>query len=282
MMPDSPNENEANAAYKASLLPLGLLPGGGISLNCPSCGKHSWIRLPVSTLRCFRSTATFSCPTACGYYGDLTTFALTVQDNCPDAMDTHEECRSCGVEFAADGVILRRPCCAIETPRDVMRETTAYIETRINALPSTAILRRRELELLLGLVVSTFDGLMRGMLAIANDNIRRWSLADPGRKLLEGLPASMSFQSLTGARQRLLPVGWDMQEIADWDALTKLFQKRHAISHQLGVTDQEYLTKTGDGSAELGKRVPLTAEEIVNGSKECQKLINGFFGMFLS
>lgn len=73
-----------------------------------------------------------------------------------------------------------------------------------------------------------------------------------------------------------------MQQGADWGALTTLFQKRHTISHQLGVADQAYLTKTGDGSAELGKRVPLSAEEIVYGSKQCQLLINGFFGMFLS
>ena len=73
-----------------------------------------------------------------------------------------------------------------------------------------------------------------------------------------------------------------MQQDADWGALTTLFQKRHAINHQLGVADREYLTKTGDGTAEIGKRVPLSAEEIVDGSKECQLLINAFFGMFLS
>ena len=80
----------------------------------------------------------------------------------------------------------------------------------------------------------------------------------------------------------LLPTGWDMQQYADWSALTTLFQKRHATAHQLGVADREYLTKTGDGNAELGKRVPLTADEIVYGSKQCQLLINTFFGKFLS
>jgi hypothetical protein len=281
-MHSRPIENEAEAAYQAALPPLGLAPGGGISLICPSCGKCSWMRLPVRALGWFFSGVGFSCPTACGYFGELRTFSPTVEEACPDAMDSRGECKSCHVEFAADGVVLRRPCCAIETPREVMRETTAYIEERVNTLPAGPSLRRRELELLLGCVVSTFDGLMRGMLAIANENRRRLPLDHPYRSSIDAMPSSMSFQSLNGARQKLLPTGWDMQQGADWGALTTLFQKRHTISHQLGVADQAYLTKTGDGSAELGKRVPLSAEEIVYGSKQCQLLINGFFGMFLS
>lgn len=80
-----------------------------------------------------------------------------------------------------------------------------------------------------------------------------------------------------------MPTGWDMeQQAADWTALTTLFQKRHLIAHQLGVVDQEYLTKTGDSAAELGKRVPLNVAEIIHGSKQCQRLIDAFFGMFLS
>ena len=54
----------------------------------------------------------------------------------------------------------------------------------------------------------------------------------------------MSFQNLSGARQKLLAAGFDMEQRADWSALTTLFQKRHAISHQLGVADQEYLGRT--------------------------------------
>lgn len=73
-----------------------------------------------------------------------------------------------------------------------------------------------------------------------------------------------------------------MQQDADWGTLTTLFQKRHVTTHQLGVADREYLSKTGDGGAELGKRVPLTAEEIVYGARQCQRLVNAFFGMFLS
>jgi len=281
-MQGEPIEKQAETAYQAALLSLGLAPGSGISLTCPSCGKHSWIRLPIRALSWFTSGVDFSCPSACGYFGGLRSFSPTLEETCPEDLDSRGECKSCRVEFAADGVVVRRPCCAIETPREVMRETTLYIEKRVNTLPADLSLRRRELELLLGHVVSTFDGVMRGMLAIVNTNRRRLPSDHPMRGPVDALPSSMSFQSLTGSRQKLLPTGWDMQQAADWSTLTTLFQKRHTISHQLGVVDQEYLAKTGDASAELGKRVPLSAEEIVHGAKECQRLVNAFFGMFLS
>jgi hypothetical protein len=107
-MHSRPIEIEADVAYKAALSSLGLAPGGGISLTCPSCGKRSWMRLPAQALGWFRSAAEFSCPTACGYFGELRTFAPTVEDACPEAMDSRGECRSCGVEFAADGVNVTR------------------------------------------------------------------------------------------------------------------------------------------------------------------------------
>ncbi len=164
-----------------------------------------------------------------------------------------------------------------------MRETIAYIEGRVNTLPTEPSAMRRELELLLGHLVGTFDGLMRGMLSIANANARVLEPNHPLRSTIDALPSSMSFQNLTGARDKLVPTGWDMgKEIPDWNVLTMLFQKRHAIAHQLGVVDQEYLRKSGDRTAVLGKRLSLNAEEVVVGARQCQCLINGFFGMFLS
>jgi hypothetical protein len=142
------------------------------------------------------------------------------------------------------------------------------------------------LELLLGFLVSTFDGLMRSMLEIANGNRRYFNSHDPAHPLMaqmDLLPASLSFQNLARARHRLLPTSWDMKDsVIDWDALVMLFQKRHTVAHRLGIVDQEYLDKTTDPAAVIGKQVPLTGDSIVQGARECQLLVNGFFGVFLS
>ena len=45
------------------------------------------------------------------------------------------------------------------------------------------------------------------------------------------------------------------------DAVSKIFQKRHAITHNLGVVDRKYL-EHGSATGGLGREVPLTAEEV--------------------
>jgi hypothetical protein len=134
--------------------------------------------------------------------------------------------------------------------------------------------------------VSTFDGLMRRMLAVANENARYILANDPEHfhvSALTALPEAISFQSLPGARKKLLGTGWDMATSAtDWPALMRLFQKRHVVAHRLGVVDQDYISKTHDSDATIGKRIPLAASEVVAGAEECFSIVQGFFGNFLS
>jgi hypothetical protein len=100
---------------------------------------------------------------------------------------------------------------------------------------------------------------------------------------MNALPKSLSFQDLSKAQQRLLPTGFNMSNIAsDWQSLARLFQKRHLIAHRLGVVDKKYILKTGDTSTIAGKRVVISGDEIILGSKDCDKLANEFFGAFLS
>jgi hypothetical protein len=159
-----------------------------------------------------------------------------------------------------------------------MLEFVQLLHSKAEQSASQAV-GRDEIESLLERLVRTFDGLMRRMLEIANKNLVLLGSDAPPIYL----PQTSSFQNLAGARDRLLPSGWDMEaEVADWPQLTSLFQKRHVLSHRLGVVDQEYVKKTGDASAVVGKKVPLTLAEVVAGAEDCQKLVNGFFGMFLS
>jgi hypothetical protein len=267
---------------------LALEPGKGASLKCPACLANWWMLVPLKPLHTFRymDSPKFACPAACGYYGDLSTYNPVPEVNGPSSFDTRKLCRSCDVEFAVNGVVVRRPCCAIETPREIMRDVVERIQTHIDHFtPDAAI--RNEVEPLLELLVRTFDGLMRRMLEIAHENSRQNGLSETLELReqfgLGPLPATSSFQNLSAARQRLLPAGWDMKDSAqDWERLTKLFQKRHVITHRLGVVDKEYLNKTRDSQALLGKQVPLSSAEVLEGAKDCQRLVNNFFGLFLS
>ena len=250
-------------------------------MACPSCGRVFWMTLPLMSHYGRPADPRFSCAAACGYFGQLASFSPAIRESAPSELDTHSLCNHCGVRFAVDGVIVRKPCCSIENPREWMAQAVHRVSVRLTDNPE-----RYELETMLEFLVSTFDGTMRKSLEIANDNASKFEANDPNHPFIEqmrALPKMSSFQNLVAARARLLPTGWDMAaQVSDWHALVKLFQKRHTVAHRLGVVDQEYLDKTGDPTSTLGKRVALSRDEIINGAKSCHSLVTSFFGNFLS
>jgi hypothetical protein len=264
---------ELDKQYAEAFATLGLTAGRPMSLTCPRCSRRSWILQPRARYDYFRGAVALSCPTACGYYGPLASFTPTeATPGSEAAFDSTHQCIGCRCVFAVDGVVVRKPCCAIENPRQVMSDLLTQVLTTLAAGEQP----RELLESLLGRVVSTFDGVMRRMAAIAIDNFAVHGQA---------FPAVHSFQSLQGARAKLLadPANWDMSAVApDWGALIRAFQKRHLCTHTLGVVDQDYQTKTGDMTQPIGKRVSLSPGEVVLAAEGCVELVRSFFGHFLS
>lgn len=76
----------------------------------------------------------------------------------------------------------------------------------------------------------------------------------------------MSFQNLEGAKTTFLDLfGIDLSaEVApeEWRAAAMGLQKRHLVTHNLGVVDQEYITKTGDINAVVGRKICIGDEEV--------------------
>ena len=40
------------------------------------------------------------------------------------------------------------------------------------------------------------------------------------------------------------------------------FQKRHLVAHTMGVVDQDYITKTGDIQAFVGRKISIGVDEV--------------------
>ena len=76
----------------------------------------------------------------------------------------------------------------------------------------------------------------------------------------------MSFQNLAGASKRFVDLfGIDLStqvEPAEWRAAVVAFQKRHLIAHRMGVVDQNYVDKTGDSLAVVGRKIIVDADEV--------------------
>jgi len=67
------------------------------------------------------------------------------------------------------------------------------------------------------------------------------------------------------------PIGRDAEE-----AVGKTFQKRHAITHNLGVVDRKYL-EHGSATGGLGREVPLGADEIEQTVDLVEKVFAGLY-----
>ena len=76
----------------------------------------------------------------------------------------------------------------------------------------------------------------------------------------------MSFQNLAGASRRFVDLfGIDLStqvEPEEWRAAVVAFQKRHLIAHRMGVVDQNYVDKTGDSLAVVGRKIIVDADEV--------------------
>jgi hypothetical protein len=76
----------------------------------------------------------------------------------------------------------------------------------------------------------------------------------------------VSFQNLEGAKQSTkllfnldLAAGLTDDE---WKAAVRAFQKRHVLSHKMGVLDEAYVRKSGDTHAVVGRKVSIAIDEV--------------------
>ena len=76
----------------------------------------------------------------------------------------------------------------------------------------------------------------------------------------------MSFQNLEGAQSIVLDAfGIDLSagvEPDEWRIAGAGFQKRHLVAHKTGVVDPDYITKTGDTRAVVGRKIGIGADEV--------------------
>jgi hypothetical protein len=49
----------------------------------------------------------------------------------------------------------------------------------------------------------------------------------------------------------------------EWQAVCRAFQKRHLLSHKMGVIDQEYVDRAYDPTAQVGRRIRLDHDQVV-------------------
>ncbi len=162
-------------------------------------------------------------------------------------LETHVVCEQCTLRFAIYGVFGWCPDCGSHNSLQILSKNLE--------------LARKELALAKDVDADLAEHLVGDALENAVS-----ALDGFGREICSQKSADIQFQNLVAARRRVQDTfGFDFADglAADsWTAICRIFQKRHLLAHKMGVIDVEYVQKTNDPEAVVGRRIQVTPDEV--------------------
>lgn len=172
-------------------------------------------------------------------------------------LETEVVCDECGLRYAIYGLFGWCPDCGTHNSLQILDANLTVAEKKLAVAGSVAPeLAEHVVADALQTAVSAFDAFGRETCRVYAD---RATSPDASR--------SLSFQSIGGARPKVQNLfGFDFAACIaadEWESVCRTFQKRHLFAHRGGVVDEGYLSATHDPAAKLGRKVPLSADEVV-------------------
>ena len=171
-------------------------------------------------------------------------------------LETDVVCEQCTLRYMIYGVFGFCPDCGEHNSLQILAKNLELVLKILDmASSANGELRKRVVENALEDCVSAFDGFGREICRVhANKS------SEPARA------EKVSFQNLDGAKQNFSAL-FDLNLSSgltdeEWKAAVKDFQKRHLLSHTMGVIDEEYVRKSGDVQAVTGRKINVGADEV--------------------
>jgi hypothetical protein len=171
-------------------------------------------------------------------------------------LETEVVCVNCTLRYSVYGVFAFCPDCGQHNSLQILDKNLDMVKKVLDlAAGAEKALAERLIENALGDCVSAFDGFARELCRI------HAHAASSSAKL-----EKLRFQNLESAKTNLMDLlGIDLSaalEPGAWRAAVIGFQKRHLVMHKQGVVDHEYITKTGDTSAVVGRKIGVSPDEV--------------------
>lgn len=171
-------------------------------------------------------------------------------------LETALVCDQCGLKYAVYGVFACCPDCGAHNSLQMLNKSLDVAAKKLGLVSSVDSDLREAITVdALQNSVAAFDAFGR-----ETCRVHARSASAPDRA------ASLSFQNLTGARtrlQELFRVDLAANVAGDeWEAACISFQKRHLFAHKAGVVDEDYVAKTNDATAVVGRKVDVDAVEV--------------------
>jgi hypothetical protein len=173
-------------------------------------------------------------------------------------MELEEEvvCDRCTLRYTVFGTFAFCPDCGKRNSLQILEKNLALAQKQIElAATIDGDLSAQLVADALENGVSAFDGFGREACRVHANKATNSSKAE-----------AVSFQNLAGAQKNVQSLfGFDLSAglLADeWLSLTRCFQKRHLLAHNMGIVDEEYLRKTSDPKARIGRKITILVEEV--------------------
>lgn len=171
-------------------------------------------------------------------------------------LETEVVCSNCTLRYAVYGVFAFCPDCGMHNSLQILsKNLDLTIKMLDMAVTAEAELAERLIQNALEDCISAFDGFGREICRVYASKS-----TDPVRA------EKISFQNLEGTKQNMsaiftidLPAALIGNE---WKIAVQGFQKRHLLSHTMGVVDEDYIRKTGDTHAIVGRKVAIDIDEV--------------------
>lgn len=173
-------------------------------------------------------------------------------------LETYVTCEVCTLEYAIYGVFAFCPDCGTHNSSQILNKNMELVQKEI-VLANTLDDKELSSNLIqdaLENAVSAFDGFGRAT-----------SLAFADKSSEENQAKEISFQNIFSARKRIKALfGIDFASsinATEWETITRCFQKRHLLAHKMGVIDEEYIEKAKDTTAQLGRKITVSQNEVI-------------------
>ncbi len=171
-------------------------------------------------------------------------------------LETEVVCDQCTLRYTIYGVFGYCPDCGVHNSFQILNKNLDLVE-KLLAVAKTqdTALAQNLIENALEDCVSAFDGFGRETCRVFSSKATKPEMA-----------VEIRFQNISNARERvreLFAVDFASNITAnDWAEVQRAFQKRHLLSHKMGVVDEAYLSATGETRSLLGRKVALAGAEI--------------------
>lgn len=166
-------------------------------------------------------------------------------------------CECCTLRYTVFGTFAFCPDCRKHNSLQILEKNLSLAQKQIDlAATVDGALSAQLIADALENGVSAFDGFGRETCRV-----------HAGKATNSSKVESVSFQNLGGAQKNLLSLfGFELSnglDVVEWSTLSCCFQKRNLLAHCMGIVDEEYLRKTNDPKATLGRKVTIQADEVI-------------------